>query len=76
LFTLKTQPTQISLRSQLIESLRKRYLDGTLDEILFHETVNVDRLCAALVQENATGSSEQTALERPALVAHEPEFLR
>lgn len=64
------------MRSQLIESLRKRYLDGTLDEVLFHDNVNVDRLCRALVQDQPTKSREQVDTERPALVAHQPEFLR
>ena len=76
LFTNTTTPTDTSIRSQLIESLRKRYLEGTLDEVLFHDGVNMDRLCAALVQEPSKASREQVDLERPALVAHQPELLR
>lgn len=64
------------MRSQLIESLRKRYLDGTLDEVLFHDDVNVDRLCRALVHNKPVNSREQADIERPALVANQPEFLR
>jgi hypothetical protein len=64
------------MRSQLIESLRKRYLDGTLDEVLFHDDVNVDRLCSALVQKKTANSREQLDTERTALIANQPEFPR
>lgn len=76
LFTNTAKPTDISIRSQLIDSLRKRYLEGTLDDVLFHDGVNVDRLCAALVQEPTATSREQVDLERFALVANQPELPR
>ena len=76
LFTKNTRPTEDSMRSQLIESLRRRYLEGTLNEVLFHDDVNVDRLCAALVQAKPTSSRDQVDIERPALIAHQPELLR
>jgi hypothetical protein len=64
------------MRSQLIESLRKRYLEGTLDEVLFHDNVKVDRLCAALVQEQQVRSRDEVDVQRTAIIAHQPDLPR
>ena len=64
------------MRSQLIESLRKRYLEGTLDEVLFHDDVNVDRLCAAIVQDKQVRSRDDVDVQRPAVIANQPDLLR
>lgn len=76
MFTNKNRPTEDSMRTQLVESLRKRYLDGTLDEVLFHDGVNVDRLCAAIVQERPARSRQEVDSQRPPIVANQPEILR
>jgi len=70
--TRTVKPTDNSVRDTLIESLRRRYLEGTLDEVLFHDGVNVDRLCAAVLAPDDTPSVEQSGIERPAVLTHQP----
>lgn len=70
--TSTAKPTDISVRETLIENLRRRYLEGTLDEVLFHDGVNVDRLCAAVMGTDEAPSVEQSGVDRPTVVAHQP----
>ena len=70
--TSTAKPTDTSVRDTLIENLRRRYLEGTLDEVLFHDGVNVDRLCAAVMASDEGSSVEQFGVERSTVVAHQP----
>ena len=70
--THTAKPTNNSVRETLIESLRARYLEGTLDEVLFHDGVNIDRLCAAVLTPDDPRLVEQTRIEGSSVVTHQP----
>ena len=70
--THTAKPTNNSVREKLIESLRRRYLEGTLDEVLFHDQVNVDRLCAAVLNPDSATLVEQPGVECASVVTHQP----
>ena len=69
--TKKNSPTQSSIRNTLIESLRRRYLDGTIDEVLFAGDVDVTRLCEA-VRRCDDALTDSASIKQPTIVADQP----